>query len=121
MNKPPLFFLLVIGLIVIFASFRFVQQQREKTNNDSVVQQQQEVVVSTKREIPQNPRLSQQQQVTPAGTDIRYEAVFKPLTGGPEMTFRVDAKQYHELTVGDKGVVHYKGTRFVDFTPEAAR
>lgn len=121
MNKPPLFFIIVIGLIVIFASFRFVQQRREKLDNDSAALQQKEVEVSSKREKPQNPRRSRQQDVTPAGTEIRYEAGFKPLAGGSEMRFRLSEQQYHALTVGDKGVVHYKGTRFVDFTPEAAR
>ena len=97
MSKPPLFFIVIIGLIVVAASFRFMQQRREKPIND---------------------RRSRQQEVTPAGTSIRYEASFKPQSGGMEQTFRLDAQQYHALTVGDKGTLSYKGTRFVSFVGE---
>ena len=59
-----------------------------------------------------------QQQVTPAGTAMRYEASFKPETGGLEVTFRLEAQQYHQLTVGEKGTLSYKGSRFEGFAPE---
>ncbi|TAT59567.1 DUF2500 family protein [Enterobacter cloacae] len=36
---------------------------------------------------------------------MRYEASFKPETGGLEMTFRLEAQQYHQLTVGEKGML----------------
>lgn len=49
---------------------------------------------------------------------MRYEASFKPQSGGLEQTFRLDARQYHALTVGDKGTLSYKGSRFIDFTAE---
>ena len=76
------------------------------------------VVVTNKREKPLNDRRSRQQQVTPAGTTMRYEASFKPETGGLEMTFRLEAQQYHQLTVGEKGTLSYKGSRFEGFEPE---
>ena len=41
-----------------------------------------------------------------------------PQSGGMEQTFRLDAQQYHALTVGDKGTLSYKGTRFVSFVGE---
>ncbi|CEJ64890.1 MULTISPECIES: DUF2500 domain-containing protein [Citrobacter] len=118
MSKPPLFFIVIIALIVIAASFRFVQQRREKAENDAAPLVQKRVVVSNKREKPLNDRRSRQQDVTPAGTSMRYEASFKPQSGGLEQTFRLDAQQYHTLTVGDKGTLSYKGSRFVDFTAE---
>ncbi|CAM7540377.1 Receptor [Escherichia coli] len=117
MSKPPLFFIVIIGLIVVAASFRFMQQRREKADND-MAPLQQKLVVSNKREKPINDRRSRQQEVTPAGTSIRYEASFKPQSGGMEQTFRLDAQQYHALTVGDKGTLSYKGTRFVSFVGE---
>lgn len=118
MSKPPLFFIIIIVIIVIAASFRFMQQRREKADNDAAPLQQAQMVVSNKREKPINDRRSRQQQVTPAGTSMRYEASFKPLRGGLEKTFRLDAQQYHQLTVGEKGTLSYKGTRFEGFTPE---
>ena len=116
MSKPPLFFIVIIGLIIVAASFRFMQQRREKADNAPL--QQKLVVVSNKREKPINDRRSRQQEVTPAGTSMRYEASFKPQSGGMEQTFRLDAQQYHALTVGDKGTLSYKGTRFVSFVGE---
>ena len=113
MSKMPLFF-----IIVIAASFRFVQQRREKADNDAAPLMQKRVVVTNKREKPLNDRRSRQQQVTPAGTTMRYEASFKPETGGLEMTFRLEAQQYHQLTVGEKGMLSYKGSRFEGFTPD---
>ena len=99
MSKPPLFFIVIIGLIIVAASFRFMQQRREKADNDMAPLQQKLVV-------------------TPAGTSMRYEASFKPQSGGMEQTFRLDAQQYHALTMGDKGTLSYKGTRFVSFVGE---
>ncbi|HDS9360425.1 TPA: DUF2500 domain-containing protein [Enterobacter cancerogenus] len=118
MSKMPLFFVVVVAIIVIAASFRFVQQRREKADNDAAPLLQKRVVVSNKREKPINERRSRQQQVTPAGTAMRYEASFRPESGGLEMTFRLDAQHYHQLTVGDKGVLSYKGTRFEGFRAE---
>lgn len=117
MSKPPLFFIVIIGLIIVAASFRFMQQRREKADND-MAPLQQKLVESNKREKPINDRRSRQQEVTPAGTSMRYEASFKPQSGGMEQTFRLDAQQYHALTVGDKGTLSYKGTRFVSFVGE---
>lgn len=118
MSKPPIFFIVIIVLIVVAASFRFVQQRREKADNDAAPLVQKQVVVSNKREKPLNDRRSRQQEVSPAGTSMRYEASFKPQSGGLEQTFRLDARQYHALTVGDKGMLSYKGSRFIDFTAE---
>ncbi|EBN8210178.1 DUF2500 domain-containing protein [Salmonella enterica] len=115
MSKPPIFFIIIIALIVVAASFRFVQQRREKAANEEAPLQQKLVVVSNKREKPVNDRRSRQQEVSPAGTSMRYEVSFKPLNGGLEKTFRLQAQQYHALTVGDQGTLSYKGTRFVGF------
>ncbi|AZI93741.1 TPA: DUF2500 domain-containing protein [Salmonella enterica] len=115
MSKPPIFFIIIIALIVVAASFRFVQQRREKAANEAAPLQQKLVVVSSKRERPVNDRRSRQQEVSPAGTSMRYEVSFKPLNGGLEKTFRLQAQQYHALTVGDQGTLSYKGTRFVGF------
>ncbi|EHJ1673162.1 DUF2500 domain-containing protein [Salmonella enterica] len=115
MSKPPLFFIIIIALIVVAASFRFVQQRREKAANEAAPLQQKLVVVSNKREKPVNDRRSRQQEVSPAGTSMRYEVSFKPLNGGLEKTFRLQAQQYHALMVGDQGTLSYKGTRFVGF------
>lgn len=104
--------------IIVAASFRFMQQRREKADNDAASLRQAQMVVSNKREKPINDRRSRQQQVTPAGTSMRYEVSFKPQNGGLEKTFRLEARQYHALTVGDKGTLSYKGSRFVEFVAQ---
>jgi uncharacterized protein YxeA len=118
MSKMPIFLIIVVVVIVIAASFRFVQQRRERADNDAAPLLQKRVVVSNKREKALDNRRSRQQQVTPAGTAMRYEVSFKPQSGGLEMTFRVDEKDYHQLTVGEKGTLSYKGSRFEGFTAQ---
>ncbi|WP_393970289.1 DUF2500 domain-containing protein [Kluyvera intermedia] len=118
MSKMPLFFVAVVAVIVIAASFRYVQQRREKMDNDAAPLMQKQVVVSNKREKVLNDRRSRQQAVAPAGSEMRYDVSFKPQQGGLEMSFRVEAEQYHQLTVGDKGTLSFKGSRFVDFKAE---
>lgn len=118
MSKMPLFFVAVVAVIVIAASFRYVQQRREKMDNDAAPLMQKQVVVSNKREKVLNDRRSRQQSVAPAGSEMRYDVSFKPQQGGLEMSFRVEAEQYHQLTVGDKGTLSFKGSRFVDFKAE---
>lgn len=117
-EQDAAFFIIVVAIIVIAASFRFVQQRREKADNDAAPLMQKRVVVTNKREKPLNDRRSRKQQVSPAGTTMRYEASFKPETGGLEMTFRLEAQQYHQLTVGERGTLSYKGSRFEDFRAE---
>ncbi|MGL4726785.1 MAG: DUF2500 domain-containing protein [Scandinavium sp.] len=118
MSKMPLFFVVVVAIIVIAASFRFVQQRREKMDNQAAPLLQKQVVVSNKREKVINDRRSRQQIVAPAGSDMRYEVSFRPQTGGLEVTFRVEEKEYHQITVGDKGTLSYKGSQFVEFKAE---
>lgn len=46
MSKMPLFFVLVVAVIVVAASFRYVQQRREKQANDAAPLLQKRVFVS---------------------------------------------------------------------------
>ena len=118
MSKVPLFFMVAVAIIAVAASYRYVQQRREKMDNDAAPLMQKRVVVTNKREKVLNDRRSRQQTVAPAGSDMRYDVSFKPEQGGLEVSFRVEAEQYHQLTVGDKGTLSYKGSRFVDFKAE---
>ncbi len=118
MSKIPLFFIIVVAIIVIAASVRYAQQRRESRDNDAAPLLQRQVVVSNKREKVVNDRRSRQQTVAPAGSEMRYEASFRPETGGLDVSFRLEEAQYHTLSVGDRGVLSYKGSRFVAFTPD---
>ncbi|WP_435928650.1 DUF2500 domain-containing protein [Dryocola sp. BD613] len=119
MSKPPVFFIAIIVLIVVAASFRFMQQRRQTAENDAAPLSQKSVIVAVKRETPANDRRSRQREVVPAGSSMRYEVRFRPQAGGMEMKMRVSAEVYHELSVGDKGTLQYKGTRFIAFVPQA--
>ncbi len=118
MSKAPLFFMVAVAIITVAASYRYVQQRREKMANDAAPLLQKRVVVSNKRETVVNDRRSRQQVVTPADSAMRYEASFRPENGGLDVVFRLQAPQYHALSVGDKGVLSYKGSRFMRFTPD---
>lgn len=115
MSKVPFFFVIVVAIIVIAASWRYVQQRRENRENDAAPLMQKRVVVSNKREKVLNDRRSRQQTETPAGSTMRYDVSFKPEQGGLEMHFRLQAQQYHQLATGEKGMLSYKGSRFVAF------
>lgn len=118
MSKIPLFFIVVVAIIVVAASVRYAQQRREGRDNDAAPLLQRQVVVSNKREKVINDRRSRQQAVAPAGSEMRYEASFRPESGGLEVSFRLEEAQYHALSVGDRGMLSYKGSRFVAFTPD---
>jgi hypothetical protein len=49
---------------------------------------------------------------------MRYDVSFRPESGGLEVSFRLEEAQYHALSVGDRGMLSYKGSRFVAFTPD---
>jgi len=65
MSKIPLFLIVIIAIIVIAASFRFVQQRRENASNDAAPVLQKQVEVTSKREKPANDRRSRQRDVDP--------------------------------------------------------
>ncbi|MBK4583205.1 DUF2500 domain-containing protein, partial [Enterobacter hormaechei] len=48
MSKMPLFFIIVVAIIVIAASFRFVQQRSEKADNAAAPLMQKRVVGTNK-------------------------------------------------------------------------
>lgn len=120
MSKPPVFFIVIIMLIVVAASFRFMQQRRQNAENDAAPLSQKSVIITDRRETPANDRRSRQRDVTPAGDAMRYEVWFRPQSGGMVMKMRVPAARYHEVSVGDKGTLQFKGTRFIGFVPDTS-
>lgn len=118
MSKPPIFIIAIVVVIAVVASFRYLQQRRQNIENDAAPLSVKKVVVATKREKPSNDRRSRQREVTPPEDSIRYEIWFALQSGGMEMKMRVEAAEYNAVTVGDKGTLSYKGTRFVSFVPE---
>ncbi|WP_058910442.1 DUF2500 domain-containing protein [Entomohabitans teleogrylli] len=119
MSKPPLIFVIVVAVIVVAASFRFVQQRRQNAENDAAPLVHKRVVVAGKRERPAVDRRSRQREVTSPEDAMRYEVSFHPQSGGLDSTFRVTASQYHQITVGEQGILSSKGTRFVSFAADA--
>lgn len=116
MSKPPLFFIVVVALIVVLASLRFVQQKRAEAENDAQPLASRSVTVEAKREVPANDRRSRQRDVTPAGDVMRYEVSFLPVDGGAALRFRVSQVEYQALTPGEAGTLRYRGTRYEGFT-----
>ncbi|MBK4715295.1 MULTISPECIES: DUF2500 domain-containing protein [Tenebrionibacter/Tenebrionicola group] len=120
MNKPPFFFIVIVALIVVLASFRFMHQRRVEAENDAQPLASRSVAVAAKRETPANDRRSRQREVTGVEDSMRYEVQFRPLNGGALMRFRVSAAQYHALSVGQRGSVRYRGSRYEGFIPAPA-
>ncbi|NDJ55935.1 DUF2500 domain-containing protein [Enterobacteriaceae bacterium 4M9] len=117
MSKAPLFFIVIMALIVILASFRFLQQRRIEAINDAQPLMSRSVTVAAKREVPANDRLSRQREVMPVEDVLHYEVRFRPVSGGTVMRFSVNAAQYHALTQGEAGTLQYRGTRYEGFIP----
>lgn len=117
MNQPPLFFVIAIAAIAVLGFWRFLQQRRQRAEDDAAPLRSVASEVTTKREVPVNARRSRQREVASAETSVRYEVGFRPARGGLETFFRLSAVQYHALSVGDQGILRYKGRRFVAFQP----
>ncbi|MTD37348.1 DUF2500 family protein [Erwinia sp. CPCC 100877] len=115
MNKMPIFFIIIIVLIVVLASFRYINQQRQNALNDAAPLQTRQAVVVEKNQTPVNERRSRQRQVTPPEDTLRYEVSFRPQAGGEVLRFQVNAVQYRKMSSGQEGTLHYRGTRFEDF------
>ncbi len=120
MSKTPLFFIVIMALIVILASFRFLHQRRIEALNDAQPLMSRNVTVAAMREVAANDRRSRQREVTPAEDVMHYEVRFRPVSGGAVMRFRVSAAQYRALTQGETGTLQYRGTRFEGFIPAVA-
>ncbi len=116
MNKMPLFFIIIIALIVVLASFRYLHQRRQNALNDAAPLQTLQAVVEEKSQTPASDRRSRQRQVTPPEDTLRYEVSFRPQQGGEALRFRVSATQYQQLTPGQAGTLQYRGTRFEGFS-----
>lgn len=121
MSKPPLFFIVIIMLIIVAAAFKFMQQRRENAANDAAPLVEKRVEVTNKREKAANEQRSRQREVAPPARTMRYEASFRAQNSAAAMTFRLEAAQYHALTVGETGTLSYQGTRFIRFVPDPAR
>lgn len=117
MSKIPLFFVVTVAVIVVLASWRFMQQRRLEAANDAQPLTSVRVTVEAKREVPASDRRSRQREVTPAGDVMRYEVRFRPQNASAVMSFRVSAAQYQALTPGEAGTLQYRGTRYEGFIP----
>ncbi|MEA1063053.1 DUF2500 domain-containing protein [Erwinia sp. HR93] len=116
MSKIPVFFIIIIGLIIVTASFRFLHQRRQEAENDRAPLLSQAATVIETREAPAQGSRSRQQQVVPAGASMRYSAAFR-LTDGRELQFRVSRPQFQQLKEGATGTLFWRGTRYETFRP----
>ncbi|MBW7981203.1 DUF2500 domain-containing protein [Enterobacillus tribolii] len=120
MSKPPLIFAVVVVIIAVLATQRYMQKRRQDAVNDASPVRTLQAEVSAKREFPAPNRRSRQREVI-AAEEMRYEVYFRPLSGGAEMMFALPEKTYHDMDKGMRGELSVQGTRFVDFRPDAAK
>lgn len=120
MSKPPLIFVIVVVVIAVLATQRYMQKRRQDEVNDASPVRTLRVEVEAKREFPAPDRRSRQREVI-AGEEMRYEVSFRPLSGGDNWVFALPQKTYNAMGNGMQGELRVQGTRFVDFRPDAAK
>ncbi|BDH44215.1 hypothetical protein TUM12370_02590 [Salmonella enterica subsp. enterica serovar Choleraesuis] len=114
MSKPPLFFIVIVAVIVVLAAVRFMHQRGEAQAMQLSPVSQVAADVVALRERPGQDRRSRQQEVIPAGTIMHYEADFA-LRDGAKLTFRISEAQYRALEQGMSGTLVFQGTHFIKF------
>ncbi|MBJ7222100.1 MULTISPECIES: DUF2500 domain-containing protein [unclassified Brenneria] len=116
MRELPPLLLLAVALILTLAWRQYRRQRNQEALNDAAPLRTLLTEVKTKREFLRSRSRSREHQVMMPEA-WRYEATFRPLQGGADITLRLSASDYHQLDKGMRGMLQVKGTRFVGFTP----
>ncbi|MEC5319547.1 DUF2500 domain-containing protein [Brenneria populi subsp. brevivirga] len=112
---PPLL-LLAIALILALAWRQYQHQRNQEARNDAAPLQTILAEVKNKREFPKT--RSRAHGDEDRLEDMRYEATFRPVNGGADITLRLKAGDYHRLDHAMRGTLQLKGARFISFAPE---
>ncbi|EKS7799495.1 DUF2500 domain-containing protein [Edwardsiella ictaluri] len=118
MERTPLFFIIVVAAIVLLATQRFVQQRRQDAANAAAPLQILRVTLTEKRALP-SPLRSRQREEIVAET-VRYTLLFSGEGGGAPLRFTLPGRDCAVLRPGVQGTLRVQGSRFIDFTPDAA-
>ncbi|PPA69954.1 DUF2500 domain-containing protein [Jeotgalibacillus proteolyticus] len=103
-------FIIVFGLLI----FTAIKGVSVWSMNNRSPQETKQAFVLTKR--TQNRHVGSNHH---HNSTTQYYITFE-LSSGSRMELQVQGKDYGLLAEGDKGTVHYQGTRFLDFTREAS-
>lgn len=104
----PLIFLLVLGLFV----WQVVQNIRTSRRNDQSPRLEVEAQVVAKRtQVFHHHQGTQNQFHT---TSTHYYATFQ-VASGDRMELALSGQEYGQLAEGDRGILHFQGTRYLGF------
>ncbi|MEQ9888638.1 DUF2500 domain-containing protein [Pectobacterium zantedeschiae] len=117
MNDVPWLLVLAVGAILVLAARQYRRQRYREAQNDAAPLRIVAAEVKHKREFPRIRRRAREHQGMVA-EDMLYEATFRPITGGGEVTLRLESADYHQLDTGMQGSLQLKGTRFIRFVPQ---
>ena len=107
-NLFPIFFLLVLGLMV----WMLVQNIRTARRNDQSPRLEVEAQVVAKRtEVSHHHHGADHTMHT---TSTRYYATFQ-VSSGDRMELALSGQEYGLLAEGDRGRLHFQGTRYLGF------
>lgn len=112
---PPLL-ILAVALILALAWRQYQHQRNQEARNDAAPLQTILAEVKTKREFPKTRNRSRGYE--DGMEDMRYEAAFRPVNGGADITLRLKASDYNQLDKDMRGMLQLRGTRFISFVPK---
>lgn len=107
-NLFPLFFLLVLGLMIWIV----VQNIRTSRRNDRSPKLEVDAIVVTKRTHVSYDNTGTEVRMHTSST--RYYATFQ-VNSGDRMEFAISGQEYGQLAEGDQGTLHFQGTRYLGF------
>ncbi|KFW99954.1 hypothetical protein KP22_20220 [Pectobacterium betavasculorum] len=117
MGDFPWLLALAVGAILVLAVRQYRRQRHREAQNDAAPLRIVVAEVKHKREFPRTRRRAREHQVMVV-EDMLYEATFRPIAGGGDVTLRLESADYHLLDTGMQGSLQLKGTRFIRFVPQ---
>ncbi|QTF10412.1 DUF2500 domain-containing protein [Brenneria izadpanahii] len=111
---PPLL-ILAVALILALAWRQYQHQRNQEARNDAAPLRTIMAEIKAKREFPQTRNRSRGYE--DGFKNMFYEATFRPVNGGADITLRLSQTDYNQLDKDMRGMLQLKGTRFISFAP----
>lgn len=107
----PILFFVVFALIAFVVVFIIVKGIGEWNNNNHSPKLDVSATCVTKRT---NVTHSHNQTTSMSTADTTYYATFE-VDSGDRIEFHISPTEYGQLAEGDKGILHFQGTRYLGF------
>lgn len=122
MSKTGLFGIAVLIIIVVSATYRFIEQRKQRISDDNSPIKQYHVEVINKEDIPANARLSRDNDVLGPETIYYYHVTFRLITAPyHDLTLRVKKTDYLAIQPKMTGILFMQGSRFIRFETDGIK